>query len=45
MQTAELHADPALRVRLGVAARATMLDLMQRQQRALLDCYLGAKVA
>lgn len=37
----ELHADPALRTRLGEAARATMLDLMQRQQRALLDFYLG----
>lgn len=41
----ELHADPALRIRLGEAARATMLKLMQRQQRALLDFYLGADAA
>jgi glycosyltransferase involved in cell wall biosynthesis len=41
----ELHADPALRARLGEAARATMLELMQRQQRALLDFYLGDTAA
>jgi len=40
-----LHADPALRIRLGEAARATMLDLMQRQQRALLDFYLAGNAA
>lgn len=37
----ELHADPALRMRLGEAARATTLDLMQRQQHTLLAFYLG----
>jgi len=40
-----LHADPALRVRLGDAARATILELIHRQQRELLDFYLERRTA
>jgi glycosyltransferase involved in cell wall biosynthesis len=35
-----LHADPALRVRLGQAARATIVELMRQQESAIVDYYL-----
>jgi len=36
----QLHADPALRLRLGEAARATIIDVMREQEHALLEFYL-----
>ena len=38
----KLQADPALRARLGGAARATVVALMRQQEDAVVDFYVGA---
>jgi glycosyltransferase involved in cell wall biosynthesis len=37
-----LHADPALRQRMGRAARATIVALMRQQESIVVDYYVGA---